>query len=296
MLQEAQAAQAKFVSLRREHSTYKAETDAKILHLEAQLANSDAGNDAKVDSWRGRALTAEEAAGACQWHLFSGPALFPNANREYAGNEVWPAEKLQQEFTTAKQAIRDRDHHLTQIRHLTAEVGDVTAAKAAAESKLVHVESAGEERVRQARAAQLEAQHERDGATRRSQALEAELLQLEASNKRLAELASRSQEERAVLATQITSERATHEDEVRALEDAVARAERAAESKLEDEQRTAATCKQEYEEQIHRATNEMELIRSEVCDQLVRSLLHSLNSDRTEQQRLLCSPWLRMPC
>lgn len=71
-MQEAQVAQAKFVSLRREHNTYKAEIEAKVLHLETQLANSDAGVEAKIDRWRSRARSAEDAAGALLHFLQQG--------------------------------------------------------------------------------------------------------------------------------------------------------------------------------------------------------------------------------
>ena len=77
-LQEAQVAQAKFVTLRREHASCKADWEAKVLHLETQLANTDAGVQAQIDSWKTRAQAAEEKVGvALRTHrrANSGPCM-----------------------------------------------------------------------------------------------------------------------------------------------------------------------------------------------------------------------------
>lgn len=62
-MQEAQVAQAKFVALRREHSAYKAKTDAAVLHLRTQLENNQAEAKAQIDTWQARATAAEDSTG-----------------------------------------------------------------------------------------------------------------------------------------------------------------------------------------------------------------------------------------
>lgn len=143
-------------------------------------------------------------------------------------------------------------------------MGDLTAAKAAAESKQKHAVSEAEASVSTARAAQAEAEHARDSAAQCVRSLETEMQQLESSNKRLADLASRSQEELGSLAMQLTSERTAHEEELRTLEAARASADHAAECRLADELREAAANKQQLEDQLHCSNSEMEVLQSQV--------------------------------
>ena len=173
--------------------------------------------------------------------------------------------RLEEESTGAKQALREREQHLAQVRHLTAEVSDLTAEKAAADSKRQHVSRDADTRISAAQAARLQADHACDTAVQRAQCLEDEVRQLDASNKRLAERASRSQEQLAQQAAQLTAERAAHEDEVRTLESAIAAAERATEEKVAHEQRDASASKRQLEDQLAAVTSEAEMLRSDVC-------------------------------
>lgn len=64
-VQEAERAHASLAALRREHGACKANSDARILHLETQLQNARLGTGAQLDALRQRATAAEDKAGVC---------------------------------------------------------------------------------------------------------------------------------------------------------------------------------------------------------------------------------------
>jgi hypothetical protein len=74
-LQEAESAQTNYVALRREHAALKSKSEARILHLESQLASVEAGTNAQLDALLRRATQAEEKVGtlfqlySIWWHV-----------------------------------------------------------------------------------------------------------------------------------------------------------------------------------------------------------------------------------
>jgi DNA repair exonuclease SbcCD ATPase subunit len=214
------------------------------------------------------------------------------------------AARLEDDSRSAHQALRERDHHLAQIRHLSAEVDDLTAEKAAGEGGRLFASREAAARISQAHAAQLEAQHTTDGAQQRIRSQEDELRELESSNKRLAEQAHRWREQLTQQASQLSGERTAHEDEVHALEGAIQTAEKAMQDKVALEQREAEAVRRQMEAQLMSTLSEMEHLRSEVRPtpvvqclagvqvQLMR-LLKTAKHSRRQAQLLSSRSWAR---
>jgi hypothetical protein len=66
------------------------------------------------------------------------------------------AAELEQAASSSRQALQEREHLLAQIRHLSTEVDDLTAAKAAAQSRKLQAVRDAEAQIAEFRTTQLE--------------------------------------------------------------------------------------------------------------------------------------------
>ena len=177
-------------------------------------------------------------------------------------------ERMEADIKGAQQARREHEHHLARIRHLTAEVDDLTAANAAADSRRLQTARDADSRVAAVRTAQLEAQQSLDGKVQRIAMLERELQQLESSHARLAESAQRSEAAVQQQAARLDTERSAHREEVAALEAALHEADSTAQQQLAGARTEWDRERKQMEVSLASAQSDAEKMRGEVCMQL----------------------------
>jgi chromosome segregation ATPase len=174
------------------------------------------------------------------------------------------AVELEQAAASSRQALQEREHLLTQIRHLSTEVDDLTAAKASAESRKLQAVRDADIHIVDARTAQLEAQRRLTSASQRVHALEGELRQADAVSQRLSEQIQSSRQEMHAQAARHQSEQLVHTEQVKALETAVEDGEAQRVAQLQEARAEAEVCERQLEEQVALARGDAERLRAEV--------------------------------